>query len=179
MSKLFPGLRLSLPVSATINLSHVTLSWSPLPGGHKLTCFGRGEEAMSRGKVCCILLGTRRALKASWMSLTSDDQGWSGSLEIMESHEFSLYPAISGTAVRIMEELSYHYVLIGLPGGSVVKNPTTNRGDAKDVGLTPGLGRSPGVGNGNPLQVFLPGKSQGERSLESYSPRGHKQSDTT
>ena len=97
----------------------------------------------------------------------------------MESHEFSLYPAISGTAVRIMEELSYHYVLIGLPGGSVVKNPTTNRGDAKDVGLTPGLGRSPGVGNGNPLQVFLPGKSQGERSLESYSPRGHKQSDRT
>ena len=38
---------------------------------------------------------------------------------------------------------------LGFPGGSVVKNPPANAGD---VGLTPGLGRSPGVGNGNPIQ---------------------------
>ena len=31
-------------------------------------------------------------------------------------------------------------------------NPPVNTGDARDVGLIPGLGRSPGVGNGNPLQ---------------------------
>ena len=35
------------------------------------------------------------------------------------------------------------------PGGSVVKNPPA---DAGDVGLIPGSGRSPGEGNGNPLQ---------------------------
>ena len=35
------------------------------------------------------------------------------------------------------------------PGGSVVKNPPTN---ARDMGSIPGLGKSPGVGNGNPLQ---------------------------
>ena len=35
------------------------------------------------------------------------------------------------------------------PGGSVVKNLSTNAGD---VGLIPGLGRFPGGGNGNPLQ---------------------------
>ena len=35
------------------------------------------------------------------------------------------------------------------PGGSVVKNPPVNAGD---TGLIPGLGKSPGVGNGNPLQ---------------------------
>jgi len=35
----------------------------------------------------------------------------------------------------------------------------------------PGLGRSPGIGNGNPLQlVFMPGKSLGQRSLGGYSP---------
>ena len=34
----------------------------------------------------------------------------------------------------------------GFPSGSAVKNLTTNAGDA---GLVPGLGRSPGVGNGN------------------------------
>ena len=41
------------------------------------------------------------------------------------------------------------------------------------MGLIPGLRRSPGEGNGNPLQ-FLSGKSQGQRSLEGYSPWGHK-----
>ena len=34
----------------------------------------------------------------------------------------------------------------------VVKNPPTNAGDIKDVGLIPGLGRSSGGGRGNPLQ---------------------------
>ena len=37
----------------------------------------------------------------------------------------------------------------GFPGGSVVKNPPANAGD---LGSIPGLGRSPGEGNGNPLQ---------------------------
>ena len=38
---------------------------------------------------------------------------------------------------------------LGFPGASVVKNPPASAGD---VGLIPGLGRSPGEGNGNPLQ---------------------------
>ena len=36
--------------------------------------------------------------------------------------------------------------------GTVVKNLPVNVEDARDMGLTPGLERSPGVGNGNPLQ---------------------------
>jgi len=34
----------------------------------------------------------------------------------------------------------------------VVKNPPANAGNKRDVGLIPGSGRSPGEGNGNPLQ---------------------------
>ena len=33
----------------------------------------------------------------------------------------------------------------------VVKNPPANAGDIREVGSIPGLGRSPGGGNGNPL----------------------------
>ena len=36
--------------------------------------------------------------------------------------------------------------------GSVVKNPSANVGDSGDMGSIPGSGRSPGGGNGNPLQ---------------------------
>ena len=40
----------------------------------------------------------------------------------------------------------------GCPGGSVVKNPPANAGDAKEVGSISGSGRSPGEGNVSPLQ---------------------------
>ena len=42
----------------------------------------------------------------------------------------------------------YIYIYIGFPGGSDGKASAWNAGDA---GPTPGLGRSPGEGNGNPL----------------------------
>ena len=38
---------------------------------------------------------------------------------------------------------------MGFPGGIVVKNPPANAGD---MSLIPESGRSPGEGNGNPLQ---------------------------
>jgi len=45
------------------------------------------------------------------------------------------------------------------PGGSVVKNQPSNSEDARDMGSIPGLGRSPGVGSGNPLQYSCLGNS--------------------
>ena len=41
---------------------------------------------------------------------------------------------------------------MGFPGGTVGNNPPANAGDKGDAGLISGLGRSPGVGNGNLLQ---------------------------
>ena len=38
------------------------------------------------------------------------------------------------------------------PGAPVVKNPPASTRDVRDAGLIPGLERSPGLGNGNPLQ---------------------------
>ena len=49
-----------------------------------------------------------------------------------------------------------------------MKNPPDTAGDADSI---PGLGRSPGEGNGNPLQ-YLPGKFHGQRSLVGYSSQG-------
>ena len=40
----------------------------------------------------------------------------------------------------------------GVTGGSVVKNLPANEEDAGGMGSIPGWGRSPGEGNGNPLQ---------------------------
>jgi len=61
----------------------------------------------------------------------------------------------------------------------VVKNLPGKAGDARDIGLIPGLGRSLGVGNGNPLQYSYLENSMDKRSLEDYSPWGCKELDTT
>ena len=45
----------------------------------------------------------------------------------------------------------------------LVKNPPAN---AVDVGLIPGLGRSPGGGHGNPLQYSCLENPHGQKSLE-------------
>ena len=50
--------------------------------------------------------------------------------------------------------LHYVYTLMGLLGGTVVKNSPASAGDARDLGSIPGSGRSPGGGNGNPLQYL-------------------------
>ena len=42
--------------------------------------------------------------------------------------------------------------VIPFPGVLVVKNPPASSDDARDLGLIPGLGRSPGDGHGNALQ---------------------------
>ena len=50
---------------------------------------------------------------------------------------------------------------------------------AGDQGSIPGSGRSPGGGNGYPLQYSCLGKSHGQRSLAGYSPWGCKELDKT
>ena len=48
-------------------------------------------------------------------------------------------------------------VLGGFLGGA----SDVNAGDTRDMGSVPGLGRSPGVGNGNPLQYYCLENSMG------------------
>ena len=62
----------------------------------------------------------------------------------------------------------------GFPGGSEDKASACNAGDP---GSIPGLGRSPGEGNGNPLHQYFPGEFHEQRSLVGYSPWGCKDLD--
>ena len=58
----------------------------------------------------------------------------------------------------------------------MVKDPLAN---AVDLGWIPGSGRSPGGGNGNPLQYSCLKNPHRQRSLAGYSPWGRKESETT
>ena len=61
----------------------------------------------------------------------------------------------------------------------MVRNPPASAGDSGDPGSVPGLGRSPGEGDGNPLQCSHLENPHGQRSLVAYSPWGCKESDMT
>ena len=58
----------------------------------------------------------------------------------------------------------------GFPDGASVKNLPVNAGDAREVSLIPGSGRSPREGNGNSFQYSC---------LENPMDRGDKESDRT
>ena len=62
------------------------------------------------------------------------------------------------------------------PGGSDGKASAYNTGNP---GSIPGLGRSPGEGNGNPLQYSCLENPIDQRNLVGYSPWGRKESDMT
>ena len=64
------------------------------------------------------------------------------------------------------------------PGGSVVKNPIyLPMQETRETHSIPGLGRSPGGGNSNPLQYSCLGNSMDRGAW--WGPRGRTESDRT
>ena len=59
------------------------------------------------------------------------------------------------------------------------KESDCDAGDTGHAGLIPGLGRYPGERRWQPIPVFLPEKSHGQRSLVFCGPKGHKELETT
>ena len=93
--------------------------------------------------------------KAIWLCISS--QSFTGIWQMLpQPSQFSssftgaLNLVDSSTYIHIVVlYIVYMYIYTGFPGGSVLKNPPANAGD---MGSIPGSGRSPGEGNGNPLQ---------------------------
>ena len=75
-----------------------------------------------------------------------------------------------GKCPQLMLNCKRHIFMQGFPGGSDGKESACN------VGSIPGLGRSPGGGQGNTLQYSCLENTHGQRSLAGYS---CEESDTT
>ena len=72
--------------------------------------------------------------------------------EYQEYYPFSRRSSQPRNRTRVYCIASGFFTVWAIREAQVVKKPPANAGDLRDVGLIPGLGRSPGKGNDNPLQ---------------------------
>ena len=68
---------------------------------------------------------------------------------------------------------------LGFPGGTSGKEPACQRGRRKRREFNSCVRKIPWRREWQPIPVFLPLESHGQRSLAGYSPQGRKESDTT
>ena len=69
--------------------------------------------------------------------------------------------------------------MLGFPGGTSGKEPACQCRRCKNCRFNPWVGQIPWRRAWQPTPIFLPGESHGQRSLEGYSPWGHRESDMT
>ena len=90
--------------------------------------------------------------------------------------ELAIEAKVATETALVLEFPRLEVANIGFPSGSDGKESAFNEGD---LGSIPGLGISPGEGNGSPLQYSCLENPHGPRSLAGYSPRDCRESDTT
>ena len=82
-------------------------------------------------------------------------------------YTLSIYTYMYESAITLLQYnyifAGFYNIILGFPGGSLVKNLSGNAGH---VGLIPGSGRSPGEGNGNPLQYSCLGNLRDRRAWQ-------------
>ena len=132
-------------------------AWSPFSRHHEpqsLTAKFKGQTCIAKPSGAVTLV----QLKWCLSSLSFNSKNFSTEYEDMQ-HSASHFFSSSGLLWR-----------------PVVKNPPAN---AEDMGSIPGLGSSPGEGNGNPLQYSCLRNPMTKEEPASYSRWGHKESDIT
>ena len=158
-----------------------------LPHCHLLTCFYTSTRWTSLINDCAKLLLPKFFSLHSTLPLLSPSTWVTASTidlsEFSSKLPFSRKPALtcqswSGSLGRCSQKIFYRtFILIwSFPGGSDGKVSACNAGDP---GLIPGSERSPGEGNGNPLQYSCLENPMDRGAGVDYSPWGREESDTT
>ena len=129
---------------------HWRRKWQPTP------VFLPGESQGWGSLVGCCL----------WGHTESDMTGVTQKQQQQGDHKVPNSAAFSALTV-----LCNHRFLLGFPGDSAVKNPPASAGD---MGSIPDPGRSPGQGNGKPLQYSCLGNATDSGARRDYGPWSHR-----
>ena len=108
------------------------------------------EQLQFHFSLSCIGEGNGNPLQCSCLENSRDGGAWWASVYGVAQSQTRLKQLSSSSAIC---ETGYNHLNEqGFPGGASGKESTCQAGDAGDVCLILGSGRSPGRGNGNPLQ---------------------------
>ena len=107
---------------------------------------GDGQGSLA----CCTSRGRKESDTTERLNWTDIADHWTTSFWTCKGPLTCGFFSIVNT--RVLQDLW------GFPGDSVIKNPPAS---TRDVGLIPGSRRSPGEGNGNPLQYSCLGNPRG------------------
>ena len=125
-----------------------------IPGSGRSTGEGIGYPLQySWASLVAQLVKNPPAMWETWVQ----SQGWEDTLDKGKATHSSIlawripWTTVQGVTKSQTQLSSFHFLSMHM-----VKNPPANAGDTGDGGSVPGLGRSPGVGNGNPLQYSCP-----------------------
>ena len=115
------------------------------------------------------LLAVQGSGPACWCCSYWSSNGWSSA-----SAPSGLADGVPPPAHRISDREAWVLLLWGpsrgFLGGMMVKNLPASAGDKGDTGSIPGSGRSPGGGNGNPLQYSCLGNPVDREAWKATSP---------
>ena len=89
-------------------------------------------------------------------------------------HQHEIWPLFRSLLYSCHLEMS-----VGFPGGASGKEPSSQCRRCKRYGFDPWVRKMAWSRKWQPLPVFSPGESHGQKSLEGYNPWGHKESDKT
>ena len=158
-----PSCRMQLLPSGDMGKSHATAWVSSHPSSHFPHLLSQVWDLYwvwwsSLPSPAPLILLKPKKMGPGWGPADSPPGGQRGWLHLCHSQSTQVGQKVqSAFSVRSYGKSEWtfwptSYVSQGFPGGPVVKNWPDNAGGTGDSGSSPGLGRFPGVGNGNLLQ---------------------------
>ena len=113
-------------------------------------------------------MGILQARKPEWVAMPSRGSS--------QPRDWTQVPCTAG---KFLANWATKEAQRGFPDGASDKEPACQCSRCKRCAFDPWVGKIPWRKHSNPLQYSCLEKSHGQRSLESYSPEGHKELDTT
>ena len=154
------------------NSSTLATSCEELTHWNRLWCWEglwAGGEGDARGWDGCMASLTRW----TWVWVNSGSWWWTGRPGVLR------FTGSQRVGHDWATELNWYVYIWGFPGGASGKEATCQCRRHKRCGFNPWVETIPWRGAWQPTPVFLPGESHEQKSLTSYNPWGHTESDMT
>ena len=109
------------------------------------------QHYQDTARCCCSVTNLCPTLCDAWTAVQASPS-FTVSQSLLKRMSVEWVMSFQPSHTQLLWDTAHIIIIMGLLGGTVLKNLPADAGDARDAGLIPELGRLPGEGNDNPLQ---------------------------